>query len=101
MAHSLQHGATYMRHFSAAIGGILLSVLATSAGATIILDPTPSGTGNNVVFNEQPPNQTGTTVFGNINDPNNTLVQFTSTQTLITPAQGQARVEFGAGRRSQ
>jgi hypothetical protein len=82
-----------MRHFSAAIGGILLSVLATSAGATIILDPTPTGTGTNVVFNQQPPNQTGTTVFGNINDPNNTLVQFTSTQTLITPAQGQARVE--------
>jgi hypothetical protein len=58
-----------------------------------MLDPTPTGTGNNVVFNLQPPNQMGTTVLGNINDPNNTLVQFTSTQTLITPAQGQARIE--------
>jgi hypothetical protein len=35
----------------------------------------------------------GTTIFGNINDPNNTLVQFTSTQVLTTPSQGQARIE--------
>jgi hypothetical protein len=75
------------------LGGLLVSFIVTSAGATIILDPTPTGTGNNVVFNQQPPNQMGTTVFGNINDPANTLVQFTSTQTLITPAQGQARIE--------
>jgi hypothetical protein len=75
------------------LGGILLSLIVTSAGATIILDPTPAGTGNNVLFNLQPPNQTGTTIFGNINDPNNTLVQFTSTQTLTTPSAGQARIE--------
>jgi hypothetical protein len=75
------------------LGGLLVSFIVTSASATIILDPTPTGTGNNVFFNQQPPNQMGTTVFGNINDPANTLVQFTSTQTLITPAQGQARIE--------
>jgi hypothetical protein len=82
-----------MKIWTRVLGSIVLSLVATSAGATIILDPTPSGTGNNVVFNQQPPNQMGTTVFGNINDPANTLVQFTSTQTLITPAQGQARIE--------
>jgi hypothetical protein len=35
----------------------------------------------------------GTTIFGNINDPNNTLVQFSSTQVLTTPSVGQARIE--------
>jgi hypothetical protein len=63
--------------------------MATSAGAVIILDPTPAGTGNNVVFNQQPPNQSGTTIFGNISDPNNTLVQFDSTQTLIRQPKGK------------
>jgi hypothetical protein len=82
-----------MKFLSRALGGILLSLVVTSAGATIILDPTPAGTGNNVLFNLQPPNQTGTTIFGNINDPNNALVQFTSTQTLTTPSAGQARIE--------
>jgi hypothetical protein len=82
-----------MKILSRALGGILLSLIVTSAGATIILDPTPAGTGNNVLFNLQPPNQTGTTIFGNINDPNNALVQFTSTQTLTTPSAGQARIE--------
>ena len=60
------------------------------AQATILFSPTPSGTGNNVVFNQQPPDQMGNTIFGNINDPNNTLVQFDSTQILVTPAVGQA-----------
>jgi hypothetical protein len=82
-----------MKILSRALGGILLSLVVTSADAIIMLDPTPSGTGNNVVFNLQPPDQTGTTIFGNINDPNNTLVQFTSTQVLTTPSQGQARIE--------
>jgi hypothetical protein len=82
-----------MKILSRVLGGLLVSFIVTSAGATIILDPTPSGTGNNVVFNLQPPNQQGTTIFGNINDPNNTLVQFTSTQVLTTPSQGQARIE--------
>jgi hypothetical protein len=65
----------------------------TGAQATIIFDPTPAGTGNNVVFNQQPANQSGNTVRGNINDANNTLVQFSSTQVLLTPAQGQSRIE--------
>jgi hypothetical protein len=76
-----------------ALGTILLSLVATSADAVIMFSPTPSGTGNNVVFNLQPPDQMGTTIFGNINDPNNTLVQFSSTQVLTTPSQGQARIE--------
>jgi hypothetical protein len=73
------------------LGSILLSFAATAASATILFSPTPSGTGNNVVFNQQPPDQTGTTVFGNIN-VTDTLVQFTSTQVLATPSQGQARI---------
>jgi hypothetical protein len=82
-----------MNILSCAFGGMLLSFLATSAGANIIFNPVPSGTGSNVQFNDQAPNQTGTAIFGNINDPNNTLVQFNSTQTLRTPAIGQARIE--------
>ena len=78
---------------SGIIASILLSLAATSAGAVIMLSPTPSGTGNNVLFNLQPPNQTGTTIFGNINDVTNTLVDFTSTQLLTTPSSGQARIE--------
>ena len=39
------------------------------------------------------PLRAGTTIFGNINDPNDTLVQFTSSQILRTPAVGQARIE--------
>ena len=84
---------THMKIVSRVLGGILLSFLATSAGATIIFNAIPSGTGNNVQFNDQPPTQSGTTIFGNINDPNDTLVQFTSSQILRTPAIGQARIE--------
>ena len=73
--------------------GVILSFIASSAGATIIFNAVPSGTGNNVEFNDQPPTQVGTTIFGNINDPNDTLVQFTSSQILRTPAVGQARIE--------
>jgi hypothetical protein len=82
-----------MKILPRALATILLSLVATSADAIIMFSPTPSGTGNNVVFNLQPPDQMGTTIFGNINDPNNTLVQFTSTQVLTTPSQGQARIE--------
>jgi hypothetical protein len=84
---------THMKIVSRVLGGILLSFIATSAGATIIFNAVPSGTGNNVQFNDQPPTQSGTTIFGNINDPNDTLVQFTSSQILRTPAIGQARIE--------
>ena len=82
-----------MKIVSRVLGGILLSFIDTSAGADIIFNAIPSGTGNNVRFNLQPPDQMGTTIFGNINDPNDTLVQFTSTQVLRTPSLGQARIE--------
>jgi hypothetical protein len=82
-----------MQIVSRVLGGILLSFIATSAGADIIFNAIPSGTGNNVQFNDQPPNQSGTTIFGNINDPNDTLVQFTSTQVLASPSLGQSRIE--------
>ena len=57
----------FMKILPGILGSILLSFAATAASATIMFSPTPSGTGNNVVFNQQPPDQTGTTVFGNIN----------------------------------
>ena len=75
------------------LASVLLALVATSANAVIMFSPTPSGTGNNVTFNLQLPDQTGTTIFGNINDAANTLVQFTSSQVLTTPSQGQARIE--------
>ena len=56
-----------MKTVSQVLGGIVLSLVVTSASADIMFSPTPSGTGNNVVFNQHPPNQTGTTIFGNIN----------------------------------
>ena len=37
-----------------AVGSALLMSIASAAQATIIFDPTPAGTGNNVVFNQQP-----------------------------------------------
>jgi hypothetical protein len=74
-------------------GSALLFSVASGAHANIIFEATPAGTGNNVVFNQQPANQSGNTVRGNINDANNTLVQFSSTQVLLTPAQGQSRIE--------
>ena len=48
-------GRHYMKILSGILGGILLSFIATSAGATIIFNAIPSGTGNNVQFNDQPP----------------------------------------------
>ena len=81
-----------MNILSRLLASALVSLVATSANAVIMFSPTPSGTGNNVVFNQLPPDQTGTTVFGNIN-VTDTLVQFTSTQVLTTPSQGQARIE--------
>jgi hypothetical protein len=81
-----------MTILSRAVAGTLLSLVITSAPATIIPDPTPSGTGNNVVFNQQPPNQTGLTVFGNVGN-GGPLVNFTSTQVLTVPSGGQARIE--------
>ena len=82
-----------MKILAGIVASILLSLAATSAGAVIMFSPTPSGTGDDVVFNLQPPGQIGTTIFGNINNPTHTLVQFTSTQVLATPSQGQARIE--------
>jgi hypothetical protein len=73
-----------MTILSRALGGVLLSLVVTSADADIMLGATPPRTGDNVVFNLQSPNQTGTMVLGNINNAANTLVQFTSTQTLGT-----------------
>jgi hypothetical protein len=74
-----------------AVAGTLLSLVLTTAHATIIFDPTPSGTGSNVLF--QTVNVPGNPLFGNLNDAANTLVQFNSNQTLIAPPLGQARIE--------
>ena len=76
-----------------ASGVFLAAAFSCGAQADIIFSATPSGTGDNVVFNEQPANQSGTTVFGNINNPADTLVTLTSNETLVTPAGGQALVQ--------
>jgi hypothetical protein len=57
-----------------------------------MFDASPSGTGDNVLFNLQPDDQTGNPVFGNINDPADTLVRFGGNEPLITPSAGQARL---------
>jgi hypothetical protein len=75
------------------LGGLLLLCGATYAQANIIFDASPSGTGNNVLFNQQPNDQTGNPVFGNINVTGNPAVRFSSTENLITPSAGQARVQ--------
>jgi hypothetical protein len=84
IASNSNEKGSVMGKWGLAVGSALLVSVASGAQANIILDPTPAGTGNNVVFNQQPANQSGTTIFGNINS-NNTLVQFQSTQTLVTP----------------
>ena len=51
-------GRHYMKILSGILG-VILSFIASSAGATIIFNAVPSGTGNNVEFNDQPPTQSG------------------------------------------
>src|SRR5690348_16838822 len=75
-----------------AVTGAFLSCAITSAHATVIFDASPLGTGDNVIFNQQPSDQTGTTIFGNLNSTG-TLVEFQSLQTLTTPSGGQALIE--------
>jgi hypothetical protein len=75
------------------LGGVLLLCGASYAQADIIFNASPSGTGDNVLFNQQPNNQTGNPVFGNINVTGNPTVVFRSNENLITPSGGQARIE--------
>ena len=52
------------RVIARALGGLVLSLMVTSADAVIMLTPIGGGTGTNVQFGDQPPNQSGTTIFG-------------------------------------
>src|SRR5262245_24966266 len=81
-----------MAMFSRAIAGSLLSLVITTAHADILFSSSPTGTGENVVFNQQPPDQSGNIILGNIT-PTNTLVQFFSSQVITSPSAGQARIE--------
>jgi hypothetical protein len=81
-----------MPTFVRAVAGTLLSLVITSAHADIMFSSSPTGTGENVVFNQQPDNQSGNTILGNIT-PTNTLVQFFSSQVITSPSAGQARIE--------
>jgi hypothetical protein len=74
-------------------GLLLAAAIGHAANANIIILTSPSGTGDNVQFNDQPKDQTGNPVFGNINNAASTLVLLTGKETLITPSGGQARVE--------
>jgi hypothetical protein len=82
-----------MKIFGRLLGGVLLLGGASYAQADIIFNASPSGTGDNVLFNQQPNNQTGNPVFGNINVTGNPTVRFSSNENLITPSGGQARIE--------
>jgi len=79
--------------------GMLLAVAIgqTARAGTIVFEASPSGTGNNVLFNLQPAKQTGNPILGNVNDDSHTLVQFASNETLISPSGGQARIEAQDG----
>lgn len=80
------------------LAAIFVAAVTSSPGqADIIFTASPSGTGANVLFNLQPSDQMGNPIFGNINDPLNTLVTFGSNELLITPSGGQARVEAADG----
>ena len=84
-----------MKNFGRLLSGVLFVCAASYAHADIMFSPTQSGGGtvDNVVFNQQPNNQTGNPVFGNINVTGNPLVVLGGNETLITPSGGQARVE--------
>ena len=89
-----------MKIFGRLLGGILLLSGASYAQADIIFNASPSGTGNNVLFNQQPNDQTGNPVLGNINVTGNPSVVFRSNETLITPS-GWSGQDRGVGWRSK
>ncbi len=82
---------------------IALCMFSTAAQANIVVDPTPAGTGNNVLFNAScnptlpSPSGPGLVVQGCLNGQPDTLVTITGVETLITPSGGQARVESSDG----
>jgi hypothetical protein len=77
-----------MKVLAAAI--ILLSSCALIQGSIIFTEGNnPQPDENNVLLNT---GTTGTTVTGTINQNPNVIVDFTSTQSLLEPANGQARV---------
>ena len=59
-----------------AIGSALLVGAASGAQADIMFDPTPAGTGNNVLFKCEPTQTNVGTVLGNVNNPQNSVVRF-------------------------
>src|SRR4051794_24298054 len=65
----------------------------SQAGIVFTLGNNPQPGEENVLLNK---GTTGTTVFGETNQTH-LLVQFTSTQTLTEPANGQARIEATDG----
>ena len=69
-----------MKVYGRLLGGVLLLCGASYAQADIIFNASPSGTGDNVLFNQQPNNQTGNPVFGNINVTGNPTVGFAVTK---------------------
>jgi len=78
--------------FCAALGMALLPA-SGQAGVIFTLGNNPQPREENVLLNK---GTTGTTVFGETNQTH-LLVQFTSTQTLTEPSNGQARIEATDG----
>ena len=50
-----------------------------------------------MLFNAQPTKTSVGTVLGNLNNPQNTVVQFQSNENLTVPSVGQARIEAAVG----
>src|SRR4051795_5942432 len=77
----------------AAVVGIGLAPASSRAGIVFTLGNNPQPGEENVLLNK---GTTGNTVFGETNQ-SNTTVEFTSTQLLTEPANGQARIEATNG----
>jgi hypothetical protein len=81
-----------VRNYLQLLTGAVLSLSVSGAQATIIIQQTPGGGLDNLLFNQQSLDQPGNPVFGNLNDTASTLVRLSSNENLILPSGGQARV---------
>jgi hypothetical protein len=86
---------------TAALATLLL--FSATAEAAVVVNNSPAGTGNNLIFNGTcayslpTPNGPSPVVQGCLNGQPTVLVTITGTENLITPSGGQARVEASDG----
>lgn len=89
-----------MKRYLPAFFGVLVSLTAVPAAANIIIYATPDALqpDENVLLNSSPP--TGNNAFG-VTNQTGTEVTFTGIEALLTPSNGQARLEAADGGLSQ